>query len=95
MDEMTARTLAIAYLTATPRAAVEIYGELRRLYGYRGRGRAPARRTLYADCYDLLWPLLLDSPTVAARVRRELAVILAADEVGAGNQQDIRRIRHG
>ena len=65
-----ARLLAFRWIAQHPRRLPEVWGELRRLLGYRGGG---GRGVTWADVHDLATTLIYDSPAFAARCRREVA----------------------
>lgn len=87
MTEGEARKLAIAWICGTARRPAEVVAELLRLYGHRATKGAARRRWRWDDAYDLMWPMLLDSPTYAGRIRR---AVLAADRRSA--VRDVRRV---
>jgi hypothetical protein len=64
------RLLAFRWIAQHPRRRTEVWGELRRLLGYRGGG---GRGVTWADVHDLATTLIYDSPAFAARCRREVA----------------------
>jgi len=89
MTEGEARRLAVEWIYTRPHSADPERGpakamqDLRRLYGHTPSKGGKARRWRWADVYDLMWPLLLDSPTYAGRIRRAVA---AADRRGLARE---------
>lgn len=79
MTEVEARRLAIDWIYTRPHSADPDRGpakamqDLRRLYGHRDSKTTGRRLWRWAHVYDLMWPLLLESPTYAARIRRAIA----------------------
>lgn len=81
-----ARVLAFEWLARHPKRRPEVWAELRRLLGYAGPGRI--RGLTWADVHDLATTLIFDSPSFAARCRRE--VVRAADRACA--TEDKKRV---
>lgn len=79
MTEVEARQLAIAWICGTTRRPADVMAELLRLYGHKPTKAAARRRWRWDDAYALMWPLLLDSPTYAGRIRQ---AVRAADRRG-------------
>ncbi|MGQ9367714.1 hypothetical protein [Azospirillum sp. ST 5-10] len=83
-DEMDARKLALEWIGQTRRAPADVYAELLRLYGHPERRCARPRqpRRIWSDVYDLMWPMIMESPTYAQRVARAVkAARLRGDAV--------------
>ncbi|WP_431856619.1 hypothetical protein [Azospirillum sp.] len=55
------------------RGAAKAVRDLRRLLGHKPSKAARAYRWRWGDVYDLMWPVLVETPTYAARIRRTIA----------------------